>query len=150
MRWTKCIQRWACPLMDEKKGWKVMMRFVMADGLPYLLHNGKTYAVRWDENGFTVGTEVKLASVPAVSYPELSLRAKFPRALDSIGKQERQEVQPEQEEVPFQEEPVRIDRLEEMTLNQLKATAESVGIRLGNARKKAEIIKAIKNVIADD
>ncbi len=110
-----------------------MMRYVIADGLPYLLHNGKTYAVRWDEKGFTVGAEVKLASVPAVTYSELSVRAKFPHALDSIGKQE---------------EPVKIDGLEEMTLNQLKTTAESVGIKLGNARKKADIIKAIKDVLA--
>jgi hypothetical protein len=124
-----------------------MMRFVIADGLPYLLHNGKTYAVRWDEKGFTVGAEVKLASVPAVTLSELSVKAKYPHALDSIGTQEQPE-QTEQEEEPSQEEPVKINGLEEMTLNQLKATAESVGINLGNARKKADIIKAIKDVLA--
>ena len=110
-----------------------MMRFVIADGLPYLLHNGKTYAVRWDEKGFTVGAEVKLASVPTVTLSELSVKAKYPHALDSIGKQE----QPEQ-----------TDNLDEMTLNQLKALAEEKGVKLGNARKKADIIKAIKDVLA--
>lgn len=125
-----------------------MMRYVIADGLPYLLHNGKTYAVRLEKTvGYTVGAEVKLASVPSVTYSELSVRAKFPHALDSIGKQE-QPVKTEQEEEPSKEEPVKIDGLEEMTLNQLKATAESVGIKLGNARKKADIIKAIKDVLA--
>jgi len=119
----------------------------MADGLPYLLHAGKTYAVRWDEKGFTVGAEVKLASVPAVTYSELSVKAKFPHALDSIGKQE-QPVETEQEEEPSQEQPVDIAGLEEMTLNQLKALAEDTGIKLGNARKKADIIKAIKDVLA--
>lgn len=124
-----------------------MLRFVIADGLPYLLHNGKTYAFRVEEKGYTVGAEVKLASVPTQTYSLLSLRAKYPHALDSIGKQE-EPVKTEQEEEPSQEEPVKIDGLEEMTLNQLKATAESVGIKLGNARKKADIIKAIKDVLA--
>lgn len=124
-----------------------MMRYVIADGLPYLLHNGKTYAVRFGEKSFTVGAEVKLASVPTVTLSELSVRAQYPHALDSIGKQE-EPVETEQEEEPSQEEPVKIDGLEEMTLNQLKATAESVGIKLGNARKKADVIKAIKDVLA--
>lgn len=124
-----------------------MSRYVFADGLPYLLHNGKTYAIRFNPIGYTVGAEVKLASVPSVTYSELSMRAKFPYALDSIGKQE-QPVETEQEEEPSQEQPVEIAGLEEMTLNQLKATAESVGIKLGNARKKADIIKAIKDVLA--
>ena len=111
-----------------------MMRYVFADGLPYLLHNGKTYAIRFEKPvGYTVGAEVKLASVPSVTYSELSMRAKFPHALDSIGKQE---------------EPEQTDNLEEMTLNQLKALAEDTGIKLGNARKKADIIKAIKDVLA--
>lgn len=124
-----------------------MMRFVIADGLPYLLHNGKTYAFRAEGKGYTVGAEVKLASVPTQTFSLLSLRAKYPHALDSIGKQD-EPVETEQEEEPSQDEPVKIDGLEEMTLNQLKATAESVGIKLGNARKKAEIIKAIKDVLA--
>lgn len=62
-----------------------MNRFVIVDGLPYLSADGKTYAVRWDKNGFTVGTEVELTSVPAVTYSELSIKAKCARHLDSIG-----------------------------------------------------------------
>lgn len=61
-----------------------MNRFVIVDGLPYLLVGGKTYAVRWDENGFTVGAEVKCASVPDITFSEVSILAKC-TALDSIG-----------------------------------------------------------------
>ena len=63
-----------------------MNRFVIVDGLPYLYANGKTYAVRWDDAGFTVGTEVKL-SVPSspITYSELSVLAKCAGRLDSIG-----------------------------------------------------------------
>lgn len=61
-----------------------MNRFVIVDDLPYLLANGKTYAVRWDEKGFTVGAEVKLASVPTGTFCELSIKAKC-KVLDSIG-----------------------------------------------------------------
>lgn len=61
-----------------------MNRFVIVDGLPYLLTGGKTYAVRWDENGFTIGTEVKCASVPDVTFSEVSILAKC-TVLDSIG-----------------------------------------------------------------
>lgn len=62
-----------------------MNRFVIADGLPYLLANGKTYAVRWDEKGFTVGAEVKLPSAPAYTWSETSVKAKCRNNLDSIG-----------------------------------------------------------------
>lgn len=61
-----------------------MNRFVIVNELPYLFANGKTYAVRWDDNGFTVGAEVKLASVPGVTFSELSIKAKC-SCLDSIG-----------------------------------------------------------------
>ena len=64
-----------------------MNRFVIVDGLPFLLANGKTYAVRWDEKGFTVGAEVKLASVPFVTHSELAIKAKCAGKLDSIGEQ---------------------------------------------------------------
>lgn len=124
-----------------------MMRFVIADGLPYLLHNGKTYAVRWDEKGFTVGAEVKLASVPAVTLSELSVKAKYPHALDSIGTQEQPE-QTEQEEEPSQEQPEQTEALDEMTVLELKAYAKKNGIDIGDARKKAEILKAIRGVNA--
>ena len=63
-----------------------MNRFVIVDGLPYLLANGKTYAVRWDEEGFTVGAEVKLASVPTVTHSDIAIKAKCGENLDSIQK----------------------------------------------------------------
>lgn len=60
-------------------------RFIIVDGLPYLLaKDGKIYAVRWDDNGFTVGTEVNIASVPDETYSELSVKAKCAACLDSI------------------------------------------------------------------
>lgn len=62
-----------------------MNRFVIVDGLPFLLANGKTYAVRWDDKGFTVGAEVKLASVPSVIHSEIAVKAKCSANLDSIG-----------------------------------------------------------------
>lgn len=62
-----------------------MNRFVIVDGLPYLIDGGKTFAVRWDDKGFTVGAEVKLASVPEVTLSELSVKAKCAGKLDSIG-----------------------------------------------------------------
>lgn len=68
-----------------------MNRFVIVDGLPYLFSCGKAYAVRWDAEGFTVGAEVKLASVPEVTYSELSILAKCHEHLDSIGAAEPEE-----------------------------------------------------------
>ena len=65
-----------------------MNKFIIVDGLPYLLANGKVYSVCWDDKGFTVGAEVEMASVPAVTYSELSVKAKCAGNLDSIGKQE--------------------------------------------------------------
>lgn len=124
-----------------------MMRFVIADGLPYLLHNGKTYAVRWDEKGFTVGAEVKLASVPVVTLSELSVKAKYPHALDSIGRQEQPE-QAEQEEDQNEEQPEQADSLDGMTVLELKAYAKQNGIELGDARKKNDILNVIRGVSA--
>ena len=62
-----------------------MNRFIIVDGLPYLYADGKAYAVRWDEKGFTVGAEVKLTEAPAAVYSELSVTAKCAGHLDSIG-----------------------------------------------------------------
>lgn len=63
-----------------------MNKFIIVEGLPYLLANGKVFSVRWDESGFTVGAEVKMASVPDRTYSELSIKAKCAGNLDSIGK----------------------------------------------------------------
>lgn len=65
-----------------------MNRFIIVNGLPYLYASGKAYAVRWDKNGFTVGTEVELTSAPFITYSELSVKAKCAGNLDSIGKTE--------------------------------------------------------------
>ena len=74
-----------------------MNKFIIVDGLPYLLANGKVYSVRWDDKGFTVGAEVEMASVPAVTYSELSVKAKCAGNLDSIGKlEETQDSKPEE------------------------------------------------------
>lgn len=61
-----------------------MNRFVIVDGLPFLFSGGKTYSVRWDEKGFTVGAEVNVASVPTYTYSETSVKAKCQGRLDSI------------------------------------------------------------------
>lgn len=60
-----------------------MNRFIIVEGLPYLYADGKAYKVRWNKEGFTVGSEVKLASEPDITYSELSVKAKCPN-LDSI------------------------------------------------------------------
>lgn len=62
-----------------------MNKYIIVDGLPYLLADGKVYAVRWDDKGYTVGAEVKMASVPSVTYSEVSIKAKCAGNLDSIG-----------------------------------------------------------------
>lgn len=104
-----------------------MNRFIIVDGLPYLFAGGKTYAVRWDEKGFTVGAEVNLASVPSspVTYSDLSIKAKCAGHLNSIDVQE----QPD---------------LESMTIAELNEYAEAHGIDLGKAAKKADILAVIK------
>lgn len=120
-----------------------MNRFVIVDGLPFLLVHGKTYAVRWDHKGFTVGTEVKLASVPVVTYSELSIKAKCAGHLDSITKRK----EPEQREPEQQEQEVDFS---DMTVAELKEYAASNGIDLGDARKKADILETIKKANAQD
>lgn len=120
-----------------------MNRFIIVDGLPYLYADGKAFAVRWDEKGFTVGAEVELASVPEVTYSELSILAKCHSCLNSIDVPEPlqggQEDQQAEQQAEQQEEP-----LEEMTVAQLKAYAAENGIDLGTATRKAAIIEAIK------
>lgn len=61
-----------------------MNRFVIVDGLPYLYADGKTYSCRFDDSGFTLGTEVKMASVPKTTFTELSIMAQCAGHLDSI------------------------------------------------------------------
>ena len=70
-----------------------MNRFVIVDGLPYLFADGKTLAVRWDEKGFTVGTEVSLASVPERTYSEIEIMAKCQGKLDSIGEEQAEQAE---------------------------------------------------------
>lgn len=124
-----------------------MNRFVIVDGLPFLYAQGKAYKVRWDDKGFTVGAEVELASVPTMTYPELSIKAKC-RVLDSIA-----------EEVPAEDLVEETDDLVEdlaedlaqehivdfnnMTLNELKEYAKANDIKLNGARTKEAILKAI-------
>jgi len=112
-----------------------MNRFIIVDGLPYLLANGKTYPVRWDEKGFTVGAEVKMASVPARTYSDLSVLAKCAGHLDSISAPEA-----------TQEEAKQADPLDSMTLNELKAYAKKKKINVNGLTRKADIVKAIKAV----
>lgn len=104
-----------------------MNKFVIVDGLPYLFANGKTYRVRWNEDGFTVGAEVELASVPPVTYSELSIKAKCANNLDSIGGYEPAETD-----------------IDEMTVAELRAYAKANNIDLDGARAKADILAAIK------
>lgn len=101
-----------------------MNRFVIIDGLPFLYANGKTYSVRWDDAGFTVGAEVEKASVPDRTYSDLSIKAKC-SILDSIGKPEAEPI-------------------EEMTVAELKEFASQNGIDLDGARNKAAILEIIQ------
>ena len=110
-----------------------MNKFIIVDGLPFLLAHGKTFAVRLNEVGFTVGPEVELASVPAATYSEVSIRAKCAGHLDSIGKEETEPEHPQGE------------ALDEMNVAELKAYVEAHGIDLGEAKKKAGILAAIKS-----
>ena len=61
-----------------------MNRFVIVDGLPYLYANGKAHAVRWNDDGFTVGDAVKKAVIPCPVYTDREIKAKC-AVLDSIG-----------------------------------------------------------------
>lgn len=121
-----------------------MNRFVIVDGLPYLYaDDGKTYTVRWDEKGFTVGAEVQL-SVPSpfFTFSELSVKAKCAGRLDSITA-----VQDEQQDEQRDERQANETKLEELTVAELREFAEQRGVDLGEAKKKAEILEAIKGVM---
>ena len=60
------------------------MRFIIVNELPYLYAGGKTYRCRWDDDGFTVGAEAEMASVPGKTYSELAILAKYEGYPDSI------------------------------------------------------------------
>ena len=141
-----------------------MNKFVIVDGLPYLLAHGKTYSVRLGEKGFVVGAEVEMASVPARTFSELSVRAKCAGHLDSIivpdamQEQANQDNQPEgtedtdpvQDNQPENVENTEADvNLDSMTVKELKAYAEAQGIDLNGMTKKADILNAIKAVNAE-
>ena len=117
-----------------------MNRFIIVDGLPYLLAHGKTYSVRWGEKVFTVGAEVVLASVPTRTFSELSVRAKCAGHLDSILAPGAPQDKAETEE--------QTESLDDMTVKELKAYAEEHSIDLDGLTKKADILKAIREVIA--
>lgn len=76
-----------------------MNRFIIIDGLPYLYDRDskKSYAVRWDDEGFTVGSEVELTSDPVEIYSELSIMAQCAGCLDSIAAQEKAMKEPKTE-----------------------------------------------------
>lgn len=65
-----------------------MNRFIIVDELPYLSASGKAYKVRWDKDGFTVGAEAEMTSVPVGIYTEREIKAKC-AVLDSIGTAEK-------------------------------------------------------------
>ena len=116
-------------------------RFVIVDGLPFLLAGGKTYAVRWDHRGFTVGAEVELASVPTVTHPDIAIFAKCANRLDSISAYQRK---PQQEaEDQNQQEPQPEADFSAMTVAEMKEYARENGIDLGDAKKKADILAVI-------
>ena len=127
-----------------------MNRFVIVDGLPYLLAHGKTYAVRWDDKGFTVGMEVEMASIPSVTHGELGIKAKCAGRLNSIDVQEQEQADQEPEtpanETKADQEPETPEEinLDGMTVKELKAYAEAHNIDLGNTAKKADILEVIK------
>lgn len=62
-----------------------MSKYVIVNGLPYLYaENGKTYKVRQDEKGLTIGDEVKFDKMPKKTYTDLSIKAKYHGKFDSI------------------------------------------------------------------
>lgn len=67
-----------------------MQEFIIIDGLPYLYADGKAYAVRWDDEGFTLGEIFREDISPSdfIMLSELSVKAKCQGRLDSIGKSE--------------------------------------------------------------
>lgn len=140
-----------------------MTRFIIHEGLPYSYVDGKTYSVRWDEKGFTVGAEVDLTSAPPetfeMDWPEISILAKC-RNLDSIGidgEAETEEITEildsdnidaddivDTDEAESKKGEVEaIQELEKMTVAELKQFASDNNIEI-QAKNKAELIEEIK------
>lgn len=82
-----------------------MQEFIIIDGLPYLYADGKAYAVRWDDEGFTLGGIFKEDISPSdfIIFSELSIKAKCQGRLDSIG----DTAEPEATAEPEQPKPKR-------------------------------------------
>lgn len=120
-----------------------MNRFIIVNGLPFLYAQGKAYKVRWDDKGFTVGAEVELASVPTMTYPELSIKAKC-KILDSIAEEVASDDLVEETD-DLVEDLVQdhIVDFNNMTLNELKEYAKANDIKLNGARTKEAILQAI-------
>lgn len=72
-----------------------MQEFIIIDGLPYLYDGGKAYAVRWDDEGFTLGEVFRenISHNDFIMLSELSVKAKCQGRLDSIGKPEPEPVE---------------------------------------------------------
>ena len=84
-----------------------MNRFVIIDGLPYLLSHGSIFTVCLNKIGFTVGEKVKTPKIPTVTYSELSVRAKCV-VLSSIpaeGEPDEQEIEQAESEESAEEQP---------------------------------------------
>ena len=81
-----------------------MQEFIIIDGLPYLYADGKAYAVRWDDEGFTLGEIFREDISPSdfIMLSELSVKAKCQGRLDSIGNPTEPEepTEPEAVETP--------------------------------------------------
>lgn len=121
-----------------------MNRFIIVADLPYLYDRGKMFAVKWDENGFTVGTEVDSPTdVPAERLSETEIKAKCAGRLNSIDAAACISVDEPADEADEDAATVEPD-FEEMTVAELKAYTKEQGIELGKARTKADIIAAIK------
>ena len=119
-----------------------MNRFIIIDGLPYLIANKAAHSVRWDEDGFTVGEKVDKTFSPHPLLTEKEVMAKC-AVLDSIGAVHNEEMTLANDEVNEDSEAKEEQSIEEMTLAELKEYATVHEIDLNGARTKPAIIKAI-------
>lgn len=127
-----------------------MNKYVIVNGLPYLYAEGKTYAVRQDENGLTVGGEVKFDKLPARTYSDLSLKAKFHGNFDSIAaakeaqpvKAAKKATEPEVEPIVVKEDGVPVDKPEAISdtpdVVDTVAEAEEAAEAIADANEEAK------------